>query len=118
MLLRGEVRAYVPGKTARAHDSFYTVDVGSRITPMQVKEAVETASKYLPEIFESAKGKELRLEGVEKSEDGRFWKVTFSYDTTNPTSLLRMLRDYKTVKLRDANGEFMGAQDGNLLAAL
>ena len=85
---------------------------------MQVKEAVEQASKYLPEIFDSAAGRELRLEGVEKTDDGRFWKVTFSYDTTNPTNLLRGLRDYKTVKLRDTDGEFMGAQNGNLLAQL
>ena len=85
---------------------------------MQVKEAVQKASKYLPEVFETAADRELRLEGVEKSDDGRFWKVTFSYDTSNPTSLMRILRDYKTVKLRDDNGEFMGAQDGKLLGEL
>ncbi len=85
---------------------------------MQVKEAVEKASVYLPEIFDSAQGRELRLEGIEKSEDGRFWKVTFSYDPADSESFLRGLREYKTVKLRDESGEFVGAQNGVLLEQL
>ncbi len=84
---------------------------------MQVKEAVEKAAVYLPEIFESAQDKELRLEGVEKTEDGRFWKVTFSYDPSR-NLLGSILREYKTVKLRDDSGEFIGAQNGVLLAQL
>jgi hypothetical protein len=82
---------------------------------MQVKDAVQKASKYLPEIFDSATGKDLLLEGVEKSDDGRFWKVTFSYYPKEDQSPLLQLRVYKTVKLRDNNGEFMGAQNGKLL---
>ena len=54
---------------------------------MQVKEAVQRASKYLPEVFETSADKELRLEGVEKSDDGRFWKVTFSYTPSNSTDM-------------------------------
>jgi hypothetical protein len=84
---------------------------------MHVKEAVEKASSYLPEIFDSAKGKELRLEGIEKSEDARFWKVTFSYDPVSG-GLGSVMREYKTVKLRDGNGEFIGAQNGVLLGQL
>jgi hypothetical protein len=84
---------------------------------MQVKEAVDKASLYLPEIFDSARGKELRLEGVEKTEDGRFWKVTLSYDPQEG-ALLHGIREYKTVKLRDDSGEFIGAQNGVLLAQL
>ena len=83
---------------------------------MQVKEAVEKAAVYLPEIFESAQDKELRLEGVEKSEDRQFWKVTFSYSPGSP--LEGRMREYKTVKLRDDSGEFIGAQNGVLLAQL
>lgn len=89
---------------------------------MQVKEAVQKASKYLPEVFESAAGKELRLEGVEKSEDGRNWKITFSYSSGMqiPASMTRsgrdeLDRDYWTVKVRDSDGEFIGAQNGLLL---
>ncbi len=90
---------------------------------MQVKEAVDKASQYLPEIFDSAKGKELRLEGVEKSDDGRFWKVTFSYsgdshDAEGRTILMGRMLEYKTVKLRDDGGEFVGAQNGVLLEQL
>ncbi len=85
---------------------------------MQVKEAVEKASVYLPEIFDSAQGKELRLEGIEKSEDGRFWKVTFSYDPGFMDTVVRGMREYKTVKLRDDSGEFVGAQNGVLLEQL
>lgn len=87
---------------------------------MQVKEAVQKASEYLPEVFETAAEKELRLEGVEKSDDGRFWKVTFSYNSSQnePSSLMSLLRTYKTVKLRDDNGEFIGAQNGKLLGEL
>ena len=87
---------------------------------MQVREAVQKATEYLPEVFETAADKELRLEGVEKTDDGRFWKVTFSYDSGQytPSSLMSLLRTYKTVKLRDDNGEFIGAQDGKLLGEL
>ena len=84
---------------------------------MQVKEAVEKAQHYLPEIFGSAQGKELRLEGVEKSEDGRFWKVTFSYDPSGNV-LGSLMREYKTVKLQDDTGDFVGAQNGVLLGQL
>jgi hypothetical protein len=90
---------------------------------MQVKEAVEKASQYLPEIFESAQDKELRLEGVEKTDDGQFWKVTFSYsgdshDAEGRVTLMGRMREYKTVKLRNDSGEFIGAQNGVLLAQL
>jgi hypothetical protein len=86
---------------------------------MQVKDAVQKAGEYLPEVFNAAEGRELRLEGVEKTDDGRFWKVTFSYESGKSSQVLMSLsRDYKTVKLRDVDGEFMGAQDGNLLAVL
>jgi hypothetical protein len=84
---------------------------------MQVKEAVERASRHLPEVFPAAANRDLRLEGVEKTDDGLFWKVTFSY-TESDSGLGPLDRDYKTVKLRDANGELMGAQGGMLLSAL
>lgn len=83
---------------------------------MQVKEAVQRASQLLPEVFLAAAQQELRLEGVEKTDDGRFWKVTLSYPDGSGWGSLS--RDYKTVKLRDSDGELMGAQDGMLLSAL
>ena len=78
---------------------------------VQVKEAVQRAQAYLPDIFQSAEGQDLRLEGVELSDDSRFWMVTFSY--AEPGGLLgRIGRDYKTVKLRAEDGELFGARNG------
>jgi hypothetical protein len=85
---------------------------------MQLREAIQRAGEFLPEIFEDAAGKQLELEGVEKSDDGLYWRVTFSYEPTPTVALLRSLRKYKTIKLRDGDGEFVGAQDGRLLAQL
>jgi len=102
--------------------SHYTV-VSQRGAEMQVKEAVQRASQYLPEIFESAAGRDLTLEGVEKTDDSLFWKITFSYyenggEHAAARHILSGLKTYKTVKIRDSNGEFMGAQDGMRLAPL
>ena len=70
-------------------------------------------------MFDSAVGNELRLEGIEKSDDGRFWKVTLSYDSGKSNlGLLSLSRDYKTVKLRDDTGELIGAQNGVLLGQM
>ena len=45
---------------------------------VQVREAVQKAQTYLPDIFKSAEGKEVRLEGVELSDDSKFWTITFT----------------------------------------
>jgi hypothetical protein len=82
---------------------------------MQIKEAVQQASKYIPDVFEAAAGRDLRLEGVEKTDDSRFWKITFSY-TLGDSGVEALSRDYKTVKLRDSDGELMGVQNGMLLS--
>ena len=85
---------------------------------MDVKQAVQQASKYLPEIFETAAGRELRLEGVEKSEDERFWSVTFSYPTRTKQEESEYFRDFKTIRLRDVDGEFVGARNGMVLSGV
>lgn len=78
---------------------------------VQVREAVKKAQTYLPDVFQSAEGQDLRVEGVELSDDSRFWTVTFSY--AEPGGLLgRIGREYKTVKLRAEDGEFFGARNG------
>jgi hypothetical protein len=79
---------------------------------VQLREAVQKAQTYLPEIFPTAVGKEMRLEGVELSDDSKFWTVTFSYDPTRPEQVLGSPREYKTVKLRAEDGEFFGARNG------
>lgn len=79
---------------------------------VQVREAVQKAQRYLPDVFPTAEGKEMRLEGVELSDDAKFWIVTFSYDPSREGHLVRSLREYKTVKLRAEDGEFFGARNG------
>ena len=79
---------------------------------VQVKEAVQKAKTYLPEVFDSAEGKDLRLEGVELSDDTKFWTVTFSYPDYGNALSLPLGREYKTVKLRARDGEFFGARNG------
>jgi len=80
---------------------------------MRVGEAVLAARAGLSEVFPDAQDKELLLEGVEKSDDGRFWQVTFSYSTVSGGQD-PLARSYKTVKLRDEDGELMGARNGFL----
>jgi hypothetical protein len=81
---------------------------------VQVKEAVQQAQKYLPEIFESAAGNELLLEGVELTDDSKLWTVTFSYFSRKPGQVFDSLREYKTIKLRAEDGQFVGARNGVL----
>ncbi len=81
---------------------------------LQVKEAVQKAQTYVPEVFESADGNDLLLEGVELSDDSKFWKITFSYHSKLPNEVFHNLREYKTIKLRAEDGEFFGARNGLL----
>ncbi len=84
---------------------------------LRVREAVQRAQEYLPDVFESANGKEMRLEGVELTDDAKFWSVTFSYQV-DKTGLGNLGRDYKTVRLRAEDGEFFGARNGYLISDL
>jgi hypothetical protein len=79
-----------------------------------VREAAQKAKTYLPEVFESAEGKDMRLEGVELTDDSKFWTVTFSYINAakNVAILGGGYREYKTVKLRARDGMFFGARNG------
>ena len=83
---------------------------------MQIKDAVQQASLHLTDVFEAAAGRELRLEGLEKTDDSVFWQITFSY-IPDSTRTDVFAREYKTVKLRDSTGEFMGVQNSYLKAA-
>lgn len=76
---------------------------------LKVREAIERAQNYLPEVFRDAAGQQLRLEGVELTDDTKFWTITFSYQEPSNSAYGR---DYKTVKLRSKDGEFFGARNG------
>lgn len=89
---------------------------------LNVKEAVRKAQTYLPEVFESAAGASLQLEGVELSEDSKFWLVTFSY-SLSPDMMLGLdgkpaitPREYKTIKLDSASGSLFGARNAFVTA--
>lgn len=81
---------------------------------MQVREAVERASRLVAEVFPDASDSVLCLEDAEKTEDEKHWYVTFSYPRqegeTEP-----FYREYRTIKLRSADGELMGARNGTFL---
>ena len=90
---------------------------------LAVKEAVEKARTYLPELFPEAENESLRLEGVERSDDERFWVVTFSFleapaaGKSSEIPQFPSLRSYKTVRLKADGGELMGIRNGFLEAA-
>ena len=81
---------------------------------VQVTEAVQRSRTYLGEVFPALKDQALQLEGVELSDDGQFWYVTFSYiefpmvDATG----VPMYPSYKTIKVRAEDGQFYGARNG------
>jgi hypothetical protein len=85
---------------------------------VQVKEAVQKAKAYLPQVFDSVDGRNVRLEGIELTDDAKFWTVTFSYPEPSVVGALSGLREYKTVKLRAEDGEFFGAKNGLSSAGL
>ncbi len=80
---------------------------------MLVREAVDTAREQLGVVFPDSLGCVLRLEGVEKSEDEKYWYVTFSYPRQEGR-VEPFYREYRTVKLRNADGELMGVRNGTL----
>ena len=81
---------------------------------MELSEAVRTASKYLPEAFSDSADKDLRLEGAEKSNDEKYWWVTLSYPRQGER-LEPFYREYRTLKVRDADGALLGARNGTYL---
>jgi hypothetical protein len=81
---------------------------------LHVKEAVQKAQAYLPEVFGDAPKKDLLLEGVELTDDRKFWKITFSFSSKRQNDIYRNMREYRTIKLRAKDGEFYGARNGAL----
>jgi hypothetical protein len=79
---------------------------------LQIRDAVQKSQQYLVDLFPDASTAELQLESAELSDDTNFWYITFSYDKSNPSSLLRNLKEYKTIKVRAKDGELFGARNG------
>jgi hypothetical protein len=82
---------------------------------LQVQDAVKRAKAYLPGLLfdTSAQIADVRLEEVELSEDEKFWNVTFPYLPVNTTVPL-VIRQYKTIRIKAASGEFVGLRNGML----
>ncbi len=80
---------------------------------VQVAEAVQRSRTYLGEVFPSLKDQALQLEGVELSDDGKFWYVTFSYaESQLGGARVPTFPAYKTIKVRAEDGQFYGARNG------
>jgi hypothetical protein len=75
--------------------------------PMEIRDAVGVAAKYISEIL-SVPPARLLLEEVELSEDERYWYITFSYPTPRDPDDLAVYvttpRSFKTVKMNASNG--------------
>ena len=96
---------------------------------MQVKDAVETAKNYVLELFGADGLAGLRLEEVERGDDG-VWNVTVGFarpmalaeDGAATTAAQRMLPDlpaafrplgprtYRVVRVRDGDGEVLSVK--------
>jgi hypothetical protein len=85
---------------------------------LQVQDAVKRAKGYLPGLLfdTSHQIADVRLEEVELSEDEKFWTVTFSYLPVDITVPL-VIRQYKTIRIKAMNGEFVGLRNGMLTSA-
>lgn len=74
---------------------------------LELQQAVSNSKKYLVEVFDEARTNGVTLEGVELSEDMKFWLVTFSY-------WILTTKKYKTVKLRADDGIVLGIRPSEL----
>lgn len=87
---------------------------------VQLKEAVQQSKSYLSEIFPINYVKDFQLEGVELSDDEKYWQVTFSYwgaEEPSPEKLnfeTPLFKTYKTVKVRASDGVLFGVKNGLL----
>ncbi len=77
---------------------------------VQLQEAVVSSRKFLLDVFkdEIPATHNVTLEGVELTEDMKFWLVTFSYH--GPLSGKR----YMTIKLRAEDGVAFGIKNPDL----
>jgi len=87
---------------------------------VQLKDAVSRARAYLTDFFSMNSVKELQLEGVELSEDEKYWLVTFSYfgpeelSDAEPSFGKPFYKTYKSVKIKASDGSLVGLKNGLL----
>jgi hypothetical protein len=75
---------------------------------IDVKQAIQKAEQFLPEVFPVPKDADLLLEGVELTDDENVWTVTLSFKQGT------FGRAYRTVRMKAADGQFISARNGML----
>lgn len=78
---------------------------------IDVTTAIAGARNYLESVFAADAIRNVRLEEVILSDDGRFWLVTFGFDRgiSSYGSILQP-RTYKSVKIDAESGQIRGVQ--------
>ena len=59
---------------------------------MDVKQAARIATHYLFELMPALRNRNVMLEEVEQSDDGRYWFITLGYDSVSRTAIALGLR--------------------------
>lgn len=77
---------------------------------MDVKQAARLASDYFNGLYEEQGLKNVRLEEVELTEDGKYWLITLSYPVQAETGIIPTLnlmpvRQYKIFKINAETGD-------------
>ena len=91
---------------------------------MDVKEAVQTAKKYVAELFTDEKITDVGLEEVEFNSMSNNWEVTIGFSRSWQTNLLvatlsnqHQKRSYKLVCINDDDGNVISLKDRVLTAS-
>lgn len=108
-------------KEKRGTDITHTEEATTTRAQSRAKEAVQRAYDYLNELYEGMSLPNLRLEEVERSDDGRYWWVTYGFTAMEPevqpgttlvmtglggdTPTTRYVRDYKLITIDAQTGE-------------
>ncbi len=91
---------------------------------MDVKEAVQTAKKYVAELFTDETIADVGLEEVEFNNMSNNWEVTIGFSRPWQTNLLaaalsnqQQKRSYKLVCINDDSGQVLSLKDRVLTAS-
>ena len=82
--------------------------------PIAVKQAVRIALDYFKDLYDTGGLRDIRLEEVELTEDGKFWLVTLGFDRPVPQAIFEAFgapkyqREYKVLKIDSSRGEVHG----------
>ncbi len=85
---------------------------------LSMHESIRIAKAYLLDVYADSPPRDLRLEEIERSEDGRDWIITLGYQSfdfdpsdarlrthTLLSTSLRVPRDLKVLRVNATNGE-------------